>query len=60
MVSDIHFSCDIKDCEGIQSANFNNLYESWGQLIDTFLKADWRIEMNGSKIEKCFCPKHNK
>jgi hypothetical protein len=56
----INFVCDETNCKTLQSADFEELYETWGQMLDAMMEAGWQIKMNRAKIEKCICPKHNK
>lgn len=56
MAAIIEFKCD--ECGHIQPLIFENLYDTWGLMINFLMNLGWRVEMSKSQIVKCFCPKH--
>jgi hypothetical protein len=49
--------CDLAGCDQGQSAQFDALHETYGNLIDALREGGWRIEFDGAEA-KTFCPKH--
>ena len=54
----INFVCDHKDCKQLQSANFDQFSETWGDMIEAMKSGGWELDMEDAKVIKAICPKH--
>lgn len=56
----INFVCNHEFCRVIQQVGFDNLDETWGDMVVHLEKAGWTItEKNNSMQAKVFCPLHS-
>lgn len=64
MATHINFVCDQADCKNERGQKvylplfFDNLHETWNDMIVFVKTQGWKLEMNESRVIKATCPNH--
>jgi hypothetical protein len=52
-------TCDEPGCKAVQSAGFDGLAESFGDLVSALPSIGWSVDTDGnSRTARCRCPEH--
>lgn len=61
MALDFIIRCDYACCRQEYNVIFDRKDETYGDVLDAIsTKFGWRIELDGLRVTKAFCPEHSK
>lgn len=54
----INFVCNHEGCKQCQSANFDTVKETWGDMLAAIQDAGWKLDLEDAKVINAICPDH--